>query len=44
MVIIWASKKLEVLHTLAGHTKAVWDVSQLPGDRFVSASEDKTMK
>jgi len=30
MIIVWASKKLEVIHTLAGHTKAVWCVSSLP--------------
>lgn len=43
-VIIWASKKLEVKHTLMGHTKAIWDVAAIPGKRFVSASEDRTLK
>lgn len=27
-----------------GHTKAIWDVCALPNQRFVSASEDKTLK
>lgn len=27
-----------------GHSKAIWDVTALPGQRFVSASEDKTLK
>lgn len=40
-MIIWASKKLEVMHTLIGHTKAIWDVCAIPNSRFVSASEDK---
>lgn len=43
-VIIWASKKLEVKHTLLGHHKAIWDVDALPGAKFVSASEDRTLK
>jgi len=43
MIIIWASRKLEVIHTFT-HNKAIWDVAALPGNRFVSASEDSTLK
>lgn len=43
-VIIWASKKLEVKHTLQGHGKAVWCVAELPNKKFVSGSEDKCLK
>ena len=44
LINIWVSKRMELVAHCKGHTKPVWSVVGMQDGRFISGSEDKTMK